>query len=222
MTRKIYNPVLALLFFMLIGGNLAVAQNSLFFVYLSSNPDREELPEGDVSALQEGHLENIDRLYKAGDLLLAGPFDGGGGVFVLTAVSPEGAKDLLASDPAISADRFIVDILPIEVDKGWICEQVKPYEMISLNFIRITPGDSEPIPHVEYNRYLENEDVLYAVSMNVDTPGAEYVVILEASADADAFARKHPLVKDGNYTYGVKKWWTTDQTFCSDMNKKLH
>ena len=54
----------------------------LIFVFLNKRIDKAELPEGEVKKIMEGHMANIERLSKEGKLISAGPFDGGGGIFI--------------------------------------------------------------------------------------------------------------------------------------------
>jgi uncharacterized protein YciI len=199
------------------------AQNKLFLVTLSSNPERVELSSGNESAIHEGHLENIDRLYKEGDLLLAGPFDRGGGIFVLQAASLDDAIVLLDSDPAISANRFIVETQEMEIEKGWICVQDRPYEMIMLNYIRYTSNDAgtNEVPFDEHYGYVQTDDVLLSAAVK-NGSDIEYIIILPQEVDASSFAGQDPLVSSGNYTFEIRSWWATDKTFCSDKSKKFN
>jgi uncharacterized protein YciI len=71
-----------------------------------------------TSALSKAHMENIDRLTKSGEMLVAGPFlDQAGdraltGMFILRAPSIDGARAITDSDPAVKAGRFVYDIAP--------------------------------------------------------------------------------------------------------------
>ena len=107
------------------------AQKPLYLVFLNTDPDREILPEEEVAELRKGHLANIGRLYEEGQLILAGPFEGGGGVFVLTASSGKEAKAHLSTDPAIRAQRFKIELSPMKILSGMICEQDGPCEKIT-------------------------------------------------------------------------------------------
>lgn len=212
--------------FMLLGMLISFqtsAQNSLFFVFLDSNPDREELAEGTLSAIMEGHLENIDRLYEEGNLLLAGPIDGGGGIFVLNANSLVEAQGFLETDPAISSDRFIVGTHEMEIEKGFICNQEKPYEMVQFKLIRYSPkeGASTDVPFNEHYDYVQTDEVLMSAAIR-ENDIIEYVIVLPNDADAGNFAINDPLISSGTYDYTVKTWWSTNQTFCTDKSKKIN
>lgn len=200
----------------------ASGQSNLYLVFLHSNPDRESLSEEKVAALQQGHLDNIGRLYDNGDLLLAGPFDGGGGIFVLKAEDLESAKGLLASDPAISANRFIIKTLPMYIEKGMICKQDEPYEMISFKLVQYHP-EGEPVDQTIDSKpvYSERDNVLFAFNILLNGEKG-FIEVLDESLDTDKYLASHPLVKSGQYSYTIKKWWSTNKTFCKDEDQKLN
>jgi uncharacterized protein len=67
------------------------------------------------SQLIQGHLKNIERLAKEGKLLLAGPFlDKGNlaGIFVFNVTTIEEARNLVATDPAVKAGLFDMELHP--------------------------------------------------------------------------------------------------------------
>ena len=211
--------IVFLCFSLLIQLNAAQAQDQLFIVFLNTNPDREQLDEDKVSALQKGHLENIQRLYDKGELLLAGPFNGGGGVFVLKAGDLESARELLSSDPAISANRFRIETMPMQIDKGMICTQEEPYDMILFNFIHFTPVNLQGESHWSAKEaYDDREDVVFAFSYD----DAHFVEVLNGESDAESYADQHPLIQDKSYSYEIRPWLSTNKTFCNDKSKKLN
>ena len=195
------------------------AQDSLYLVFLNTNPDRVKLPDTEVAELQKGHLANIGSLYDQGDLLLAGPFDGGGGVFVLSAKTQADAEALLATDPAISANRFRIETYPMRIDKGMICRQDEPYEMVQFNFIQFTPGNPDGDGNWRAKElYDDHEKVVFAFSLN----DRRFIEILAGESDAESYAKNHPLVLNGQYSYKILPWWSTSKTFCTDKNRKLN
>jgi uncharacterized protein len=65
--------------------------------------------------LLQGHLKNIGRLAKEGKLLLAGPFLDKGdlaGIFIFNVTTIEEAKNLVATDPAVKAGLFSIELHP--------------------------------------------------------------------------------------------------------------
>jgi len=116
----------------------APAVDSLYFVFLNTHPDRETLPESRVMELQQGHMANIQRLAAQGSLRAAGPFAGGGGIFILTGESIDGVQDTLKSDPAIAAGRFRLEIYPMRIAAGRLISRPAdhPFEMVQLSSLR--------------------------------------------------------------------------------------
>ncbi|MEM6360965.1 MAG: YciI family protein [Bacteroidota bacterium] len=89
-----------------------------YFVELISNPDRPELSKAAVDSIQRAHMANISHMIEDGKLLLAGPFENGGGIFILDVASLEEAKELAANDPAVKAGRLLTKIRPWYTSKG--------------------------------------------------------------------------------------------------------
>lgn len=83
-------------------------------VLLKPGPNRDHEPEL-AAELQRGHMENIRRLAEAGHLVLAGPFlesDEMSGLFLFAVDTIDEARELTASDPAISAGRLVAEYHP--------------------------------------------------------------------------------------------------------------
>lgn len=65
--------------------------------------------------IQDGHMANINRLYDAGKLKVAGPFGDDGkwkGIFIFDCETKEEVEKLLSTDPAVAAGRLAYDIRP--------------------------------------------------------------------------------------------------------------
>ena len=201
-----------------------IYSQELYLVFLNSNPDRLKLPECDENALQQAHLDNIEKLYDEGKLLLAGPFDGGGGVFVLKAASYKAAQGYLDTDPAIAADRFLVETFPLGIQKGMICAQEEPYEMIQFNFIEYFPldGNEKSIPYVNQMDYAKKDEVLFSAAISYEDDRIGYIAILPLAEDAETYANNAPVIVKGTHTHKLRLWWSTDETFCTDENKKIN
>ena len=81
-------------------------------VILKSGPTR--VPEGDKrKQMFAGHFANMDRLAKAGKLVLAGPFsedkDGWRGLFLFAVADIDEAKELTRSDPVIVNGEMVAE-----------------------------------------------------------------------------------------------------------------
>lgn len=81
-----------------------------FFVELITNPGRPDLPQTQVDSIQTAHMANIGRMVEEKTLMLAGPFEKGGGIFILKVESMEAAQKLVARDPAVKAGRLLTEI----------------------------------------------------------------------------------------------------------------
>ena len=102
-----YDPVLAAQ----AGGDENGMRNYVL-VILRTGPTR--VPDGDArKAMFAGHFANIERLSKAGKLVLAGPFgdkDGDWrGLFVFAVADIEEAKALVATDPVIIQGEMVAE-----------------------------------------------------------------------------------------------------------------
>jgi uncharacterized protein YciI len=81
-------------------------------VILKTGPRR--VPEGDARKVMfAGHFANIERLAKAGKLIVAGPFsddtDGWRGLFLFAVDDIEEAKQLTATDPVIANGEMVAE-----------------------------------------------------------------------------------------------------------------
>jgi uncharacterized protein YciI len=107
------------------------------FVILNSKPDKEVISKEREEELQRTHLENIGKMAEEGKLIVAGPFDGGGGIFILKTGDKAQANQWLQTDPAIRAKRWDVEILPVDFLRGGACLANEPYEMVTYHYIRV-------------------------------------------------------------------------------------
>lgn len=85
---------------------------SFSFVLLHRGPRWTANMAPSVRHVLEGHRRNIERLTRAGQLLVAGALEGTGelrGVLIFAADSAEASR-LVATDPAVRAGRFVAEI----------------------------------------------------------------------------------------------------------------
>jgi len=86
------------------------------FLYRGPNWTAEKTPE--AIAANKGHMDNMSKLAKAGQLLIAGPFNvpndapknALAGIFIFDVGSMQEAIALIKSDPAVIAGRFTMEV----------------------------------------------------------------------------------------------------------------
>ena len=124
------------LLFILIHSAVSAQNKSYTFVFLNNKPDKEVLSKEKSDSIMQGHMNNIGRLAKEGKLLAAGPFEGGGGIFILNTTSVDEANQWLATDPGVKAKRWNLEVLPYTVNTGGVCPVGEKYEMVFYQFLR--------------------------------------------------------------------------------------
>ncbi len=124
--------------FLILSSQCAFAQN-LVLVFLHHRTDTAELPKEQADKIMEGHFANIKKMTKEGKLLVAGPFEGGGGIFIFNSTSVEEVSNWLKTDPGIQAERWKVEIQLYQWRVGQPKLVSEPIEMTLYNFIRYVP-----------------------------------------------------------------------------------
>jgi uncharacterized protein YciI len=196
--------VLSMLCVNLTLGEGAAGSDSLFFVFLNTNPDRPVLADSVVRKLQEGHIANIGRLHSAGKLLAAGPFAGGGGLFIMKTRTQQETWDSLQTDPAIKASRFNLEFFPLQWVYGGYCPPPEGNTMVDYAFARVHWGIPKPsLPQV-------HDSVLVAI----DFPGhGQGVVVLGTPMEESARQiLVDMLPPEASYT--LRRVWIARGTFC--------
>ena len=210
----------AVVFF--VGSIMAQTNDNLYFVFLNTNPDREVLSDEKAEAIQTAHIGNIDKLAEEGKLVAGGPFENGGGMFILHAESLVEAKSFLQTDPAVQANRFITEVFPFQLAHGNMCGAKEPSEMVTYQMIRFTNNakDNDQIHEVTHDTRIFMAEVS-AKKKNIVAQGyfndqADGILILnvETVNVAEKIFKKHPSVKSGEMSYKIKSLWIEKGTFC--------
>ncbi len=68
------------------------------FVFLNKNPNKPTISKDSVDTLMEMHFKNMGDLGTQGKLINAGPFEGGGGLFVMNSSSVDTVQQWLQTD----------------------------------------------------------------------------------------------------------------------------
>ena len=209
---------LLLLVFLLSSVTICFGQSKTYsFVFLHKKSSAEQLAKEQLDKIMEGHMANIERLAKEGKLLVAGPFDGGGGIFILNTTSTDEARQWLSTDPGIQANRWDIEILPYTPRIGAVCIAKEPYEMVTYNFIRFVEM-STAIENTERILKQHHEFVLaLKKSGNLITEGIfeprGSILILKGEMNDTQF-ESDPAVQHGIISIESKKLWIAKGSFC--------
>lgn len=193
---------------------------SYIFVFLNKNPDAEKLTKEESAKIMEGHMANINRLAKEGKLLAAGPFDGGGGIFVFNSTSSDEVRSWVSTDPGVQAKRWNVEYLPYEPRVGGICPVSEPYEMVSYNFIRFTAQVSKFTASTYPAIIKKHDDYLKQIvgSGNVVTEGIfgdneGGILVMKGDVNREVF-ESDPGVQEALLNLDIKKLYIAKGSFC--------
>lgn len=190
------------------------------FVFLNPNPDKPDLPKAKVDSLMAGHMANIGRLAKEGKLLIAGPFYDGGGIFVLSTTSQDTARKWLRTDPAVRANRWIIEVFPYSPRIGSVCSVSEPYEMVGYGFVRFSrpskgkgEADSAWEHHLQYVTSVVPNDSIVAMGMLDQNQGS--ILVTRGEPDEQQL-RRAPAVQKSEIQMTMKKLWIARGSFCED------
>lgn len=192
----------------------------LIFVFLNKRTDKAELPEAEVKKIMDGHMANIERLAKEEKLVAAGPFDGGGGIFIFKSNSTEQVKGWLQTDPGVQANRWRVEVLPYFPHVGGACAVTEPYEMVTYQFIRFIPNIAKfniqdaPRTLRKHDDYLK-EIIKTGNVVTEATFGDDEGGILVMKGDLDqTVIETDPAVREGLLQFEIKKLWIAKGGLC--------
>ena len=202
------------------GSALAQAQQQYTFVFLNKKTDAEKLSAEEGKKIMDGHMANINRLAKEGKLLAAGPFEGGGGIFILNTQNIEEAQDWLGTDPGIQAKRWNVEMFPFKSRYGGICPVKEPYEMTNYSFIRfdaiVSKYTASTYPqiikkHDDYLKQLVGTGNVIAEGIFGDHDGG--ILVMKGDIQPEVF-ESDPGVQEGLLQLELKKLYIAKGSFC--------
>ncbi len=196
------------------------AQKKFTFVFLNNKPDKAVLPKEEVDKIMEGHMANITKMAKEGKLIAAGPFEGGGGIFIFNSTSAEEVKSWINDDPGVKAQRWNIEVLPFTVRAGSVCSAKEPYEMTMYNFVRYTSnlnkftiGDA-PLTfkrHDEHLKKIEQTGNVIAEGIFGDREGGILVMKGDLQREVIEF---DPAVQEGLLELDFKQLYIAKGSFC--------
>ena len=195
------------------------SETSYVLVFLNSNPHREVLPEHQLDSLQSAHMANINRLAKEGKLIVAGPFEGGGGIFVLQTADLAEARSWVQTDPAVQAKRFIVELFSYSPRIGSFCRVEGKITMASYHFVRYTASDTASPSalkeawadhRIQVGQISSADSVL---SEGILDGGRGAILIVKGKFD-ESLIREDPAVRGGYLEAAVKEIWIAHGALC--------
>ena len=192
------------------------------FVFLNNKPDKAKLADEEVKKIMDGHMANITRLAKEDKLIAAGPFDGGGGIFIFKSKSIDEVREWLKTDPGVEAKRWNVEVLPYYPQYGSICAAKEPYQMVSCQFIRYSLSVAK-LSQKQQSRLLKkhtdylkvqrsNTNVLTEALFDKEQGG----ILIVNGELTNAVIGNDPAVREGLLTTEIKKLWIAKGAFCEN------
>lgn len=189
----------------------------LIWVFLNKKVDKEELPEEQVKKIMDGHMANINRLAKEGKLLAAGPFEGGGGIFIFNSRSRQEVNEWLSTDPGIQAKRWDIEVFPYTPRIGSACSVGEKYEMTNYYFVCYSSqkangaiNDALLAHQTHIKSWISNGSVIAEGSLG-DDQGSILVLREEPAQDK---LDEDPAVKSGALRAVLKKLFIARGSFC--------
>lgn len=210
----------AFLYVLLCCAHLCLASDSLTFVFLHKKADNTPITKEESDKIMNGHMANINKMAAEGKLIVAGPFDGGGGIFIFKTGSVTKVKEWLKNDPGIIAKRWVEEYLPVTFSYGNACVAKAPYEMVSYHFIRfsldLTKFNVQHAPETlnKHDLYLkkltETGNVIAIASFGKQEGG---ILIMKGELDMRV-PEASPAVQEQLLQPLAKKLWIAKGSFC--------
>jgi uncharacterized protein YciI len=208
----------ALIVLILLFSQSVVAQQ-MVIVFLHHKPDKAELPKDQIDKIMEGHFANIKKMADEGKLLVAGPFEGGGGIFIFNSKSMEDVREWLKPDPGIQNNRWNVELQPYFPRTGIPRLVKEPIQMTVYNFIRFDThiakfnvGMIAEIlkKHDEYLNEIKKSGNVVAEGIFNDTDGG--ILIIKGDLDKKVI-ESNPAVQEGLLGIDIKNWYVAKGAF---------
>lgn len=200
------------LFLLLLYSILPLRAQEFYIVFLNKKEDKASLPEEEVKKLMDGHMANINRLAKEGKLWAAGPFEGGGGIFIFKATAMSDVQGWIMTDPAVVAGRWSVEIFPYHPRSGSVCAVGENYVMTNYFFVRYGVVEGKKDEAESRRSYLASSGKIVIAEAGLgDGNGSILVLKEEPSAE---WLSGDPTVKAGIARPTLRKLFIAQGSFC--------
>jgi len=153
-------------------------------------------------------------------LVSAGPFDGGGGIFIFKSNSVEQVKEWLKTDPGIQANRWRVEVLPYYPRIGGACAVGEHYEMVTYHFVRYIPNIAKfniqdaPRIFMMHDNYLKEiaktGNVITEATFGDNEGG---ILIMKGNLEQEVI-ETDPAVRQGLLQIEIQKLWIAKGGLC--------
>lgn len=206
------------LLFVLLSWRAASAQD-LVFVFLHHREDKAELPKAELDKVMAGHMANIQKMAKEGKLLVAGPFEGGGGIFIFKSNSVKEVERWLSDDPGVKINRWNVELQPYKSQVGQPRTVKEPIEMTSYQFVRFKPYIAKfnisELPelfhkHDDYLKEIQKTGNVITQGTFGDTEGG--ILVMKGDVNRNVI-ESDPAVREGLLEIEIKKWYVAKGAF---------
>jgi len=198
----------------------ANAQDKYTFVFLHKRTDIPQLPKEESDKIMEGHMANINKMAKEGKLLAAGPFEGGGGIFIFKSSSVKEVSEWMSADPGVQAKRWNIEMLGYEPKIGGICPVSEPYEMTMYTFVHFKPkvykfnvqeaGDTID-EHTKFMKELSKGGNVVTHALFGGTDGA--ILVMKGDVQQEVIL-EDPAVRGALFEPEFKKLYIAKGSFC--------
>lgn len=211
--------IIAILFLLLCPAGSTLCQ-PYAIVFLNKNPDAPQLSKEEVDKIMQGHGENRERLVKEGKLLAAGPFDGGGGLYIMKTGLLDEARTWIANDPGIQAKRWNIQVFSYQPRHGGICPVGEKYTMTDYAFVRfdaiVNKSNAQNFSglirqHDEYLKKIIATGNVVTEAVFGERDGG--ILILKGDLQMELI-ESDPAVQQGLLQVQVKKFYTAKGIFC--------
>ncbi len=202
----------------ILSSQCAFAQE-LVFVFLHHKADKVELPKEQVDKIMDGHMANIRKMANDGRLLVAGPFEGGGGIFIFNSRSVAEVTQWLDDDPGVKAKRWNVEVQPYRWRVGQPRLVQEPIEMTDYQFVRFVPyiakfniNDAPELlkKHDDYLKEIQKTGNVVAEGTFGDTEGG--ILVIKGDLNRTVI-ESDPAVHEGLLEIEIKKWFVARGAF---------
>lgn len=200
--------------------SIACSAQDFTFIFLNNKPDKQVISAEESKKIMDGHMANIGRLAKEGKLIIAGPFDGGGGIFIFKTASVDTAAKWLSTDPGVQAKRWNIEFFPYQPRTGGVCAVGENYEMTNYNFVRfksqVTKSTIKNSPDIlkRHDDYISQQ---FSKTGNVIAEGIfgndGGILVLKGELQKEIF-EADPGVQEALLQFEIKKLYIAKGSFC--------